>query len=387
MGRVEKIVERFRELSSASPRAFRSPGRVNLIGEHTDYNDGFVLPFALDRDCITVAALRDDDTINARALDVDESITFKLSDEPQKQTAGWRDYVEGVIRLLAERHKLDRGIDLAFSSNVPMGGGLSSSAALLTSVGLAYLELIGVDYEREDLALVAQQAEHEFVGIRSGIMDQFTAVFGKKDNAMLLDCRSRGIEQKPLDTLVGATFIVCDSKVQHSLASSEYNQRRAQCELGVKILRRELGNIDALRDVTSEEIKAFRDELPEIVYRRCKHVVTENQRTLAAAEALESGNTERFGELMLASHQSLRFDYQVSCPELDLLVDAAKEIDGVYGARMTGGGFGGCTVNLIAEEIEPVFRKVVADIYSGTFNITPDIYTFEAADGASEIEL
>jgi galactokinase len=385
MNRLPDIVERFGERSIASPRAFRSPGRVNLIGEHTDYNDGFVLPFALDRDCITVAALRDDDTINARALDVDESVTFKLSDEPQRQTDNWRDYVEGVIRLLAKRHHVTSGIDLVFSSDVPMGGGLSSSAALLTSVGLAYLELTGVDYEREDLALVAQQAEHEFVGIRSGIMDQFTAVFGKKDHAMLLDCRSREMEQKPLDTLDGATFIVCDSKVQHSLASSEYNQRRAQCELGVKILRRELGNIDALRDVTPEELKAFREVLPEIVYRRCKHVVTENQRTLAGAEALESGNAERFGELMLASHQSLRFDYQVSCPELDLLVDAAKEIDGVYGARMTGGGFGGCTVNLISEDVEEIFRKVVAEIYQGTFDIKPDIYAFEAADGASEI--
>ena len=387
MGRVENIVEQFKGMSSADARAFRSPGRVNLIGEHTDYNDGFVMPFALDRDCVTVAALRDDRTINARAIDVNESVTFKLSDEPQKQSGGWRDYVEGIIRLLAERHRIDRGMDLVFSSNVPMGGGLSSSAALLTSVGLAYLALTRVDYEREELALVAQQAEHEFVGMRSGIMDQFTAVFGKKDHAMLLDCRSREIEQKPLDTLKGAKFIICDSKVQHELASSEYNQRRAQCELGVKILRRELGNIDALRDVTPEEIENFRDDLPEIVYRRCKHVVTEDQRVLAAAQALEVGNAERFGELMLQSHQSLRFDYQVSCPELDLLVDAAKEIDGVYGARMTGGGFGGCTVNLIQEDVEEVFRKVVSEIYQGTFDIKPDIYTFEAADGASEIAL
>ena len=387
MGRIENIVEHFRGLSNAEPRAFRAPGRVNLIGEHTDYNDGFVMPFALDRDCVTVAALRDDDTINARALDVDESITFKLSDEPRKQTGGWRDYVEGVIRLLAERYSSDSGLDLVFSSDVPMGGGLSSSAALLTSVGLAYVTLNGAEWERDALALTAQSAEHEFVGIRSGIMDQFTAMFGKKDHAMLLDCRSREIYQKPLDTLKGAKFIVCDSKVQHSLASSEYNQRRAQCELGVKILRRELGNIDALRDVTPEEIETFREQLPEIVYRRCKHVVTEDQRVLAAAQALEAGNSERLGELMLLSHQSLKFDYQVSCPELDLLVDAAKEIDGVYGARLTGGGFGGCTVNLISDEVEAVFRKVVTDIYRGTFDIKPDIYAFEAADGASEIAL
>ncbi|MFL6375731.1 MAG: galactokinase [Pyrinomonadaceae bacterium] len=387
MNRVANIVEQLRGASGAAPRAFRAPGRVNLIGEHTDYNDGFVMPFALDRDCVTVAALRDDDTVNARALDLDETAGFKFSDQPQKQTGGWRDYVEGIIRLLGERHRVTRGMDLVFSSTVPMGGGLSSSAALLTSVGLAYLTLTGVDYEREELALVAQQAEHEYVGMRSGIMDQFTAVFGRRDHAMLLDCRSREIEQKPLDTLEDAKFIVCDSKVQHSLASSEYNQRRAQCELGVKILRRELGNIDALRDVTPEEIEAYREVLPEIVYRRCKHVVTEDQRVLAAAEALESGNVERMGELMLSSHQSLKFDYQVSCPELDLLVDAAKEIDGVYGARMTGGGFGGCTVNLIREDVEEVFRKVVADIYQGTFGIEPDIYAFEAADGASEIAL
>src|SRR4051794_5778805 len=238
MGRIENIVEQFRAMSSADPRAFRAPGRVNLIGEHTDYNDGFVMPFALDRDAITVAALRDDDAVNARALDVNESVSFKLSDEPRKETGGWRDYVEGVIRILGQKYGVARGIDLVFSSTVPMGGGLSSSAALLTSVGLAYVTLAGVDFEREELALDAQTAEHEFVGMRSGIMDQFAAVFGKRDHAMLLDCRSRKIEQKPLDTLADTKILVCDTKVEHSLASSEYNQRRSQCELGVKILRR-----------------------------------------------------------------------------------------------------------------------------------------------------
>ena len=387
MGRIDDIIGQFRELSAAQPRAFRAPGRVNLIGEHTDYNDGFVMPFALDRDAVTIAALRDDDVINARALDVNESASFRLSDEPQKETGGWRDYVEGIIRILGQKYGIEKGVDLVFSSTVPMGGGLSSSAALLTSVGLAYVSLAEVDFEREELALDAQAAEHEFVGMRSGIMDQFAAVFGKKDHAMLLDCRSRKIEHKPLSTLTDAKILVCDTKVEHSLASSEYNQRRSQCELGVKILRRHLGNIDALRDVTEEEIEAFREELPEVVYRRCKHVVSEDQRTLAAAQALEVGNVNRLGELMLESHRSLRFDYQVSCPELDLLVDAAKEIDGVYGARMTGGGFGGCTVNLIREDVEPVFRKAVADIYAGTFGFQPDIYAFKAADGASEIEL
>jgi len=387
MGRIDDIIGQFRELSAAQPRAFRAPGRVNLIGEHTDYNDGFVMPFALDRDAVTIAALRDDDFINARALDVNESASFRLSDEPQKETGGWRDYVEGIIRILGQKYGIEKGVDLVFSSTVPMGGGLSSSAALLTSVGLAYVSLAEVDFEREELALDAQAAEHEFVGMRSGIMDQFAAVFGKKDHAMLLDCRSRKIEHKPLSTLTDAKILVCDTKVEHSLASSEYNQRRSQCELGVKILRRHLGNIDALRDVTEEEIEAFREELPEVVYRRCKHVVSEDQRTLAAAQALEVGNVNRLGELMLESHRSLRFDYQVSCPELDLLVDAAKEIDGVYGARMTGGGFGGCTVNLIREDVEPVFRKAVADIYAGTFGFQPDIYAFKAADGASEIEL
>jgi len=387
MGRIDDIIGQFRELSAAQPRAFRAPGRVNLIGEHTDYNDGFVMPFALDRDAVTIAALRGDDVINARALDVNESASFRLSDEPQKETGGWRDYVEGIIRILGQKYGIEKGVDLVFSSTVPMGGGLSSSAALLTSVGLAYVSLAEVDFEREELALDAQAAEHEFVGMRSGIMDQFAAVFGKKDHAMLLDCRSRKIEHKPLSTLTDAKILVCDTKVEHSLASSEYNQRRSQCELGVKILRRHLGNIDALRDVTEEEIEAFREELPEVVYRRCKHVVSEDQRTLAAAQALEVGNVNRLGELMLESHRSLRFDYQVSCPELDLLVDAAKEIDGVYGARMTGGGFGGCTVNLIREDVEPVFRKAVADIYAGTFGFQPDIYAFKAADGASEIEL
>ena len=217
MGRIDDIIGQFRELSAAQPRAFRAPGRVNLIGEHTDYNDGFVMPFALDRDAVTIAALRDDDVINARALDVNESASFRLSDEPQKETGGWRDYVEGIIRILGQKYGIEKGVDLVFSSTVPMGGGLSSSAALLTSVGLAYVSLAEVDFEREELALDAQAAEHEFVGMRSGIMDQFAAVFGKKDHAMLLDCRSRKIEHKPLSTLTDAKILVCDTKVEHSL--------------------------------------------------------------------------------------------------------------------------------------------------------------------------
>jgi galactokinase len=387
MGRIEKIVSEFRKLSSAEPRAFRSPGRVNLIGEHTDYNDGFVMPFAIDRDAVTVAALRDDDRVNAVALDLGENFSFRLSEQPVKGRGSWADYVEGVIRTLQEKHGVGRGMEIVFSSTVPIGAGLSSSAAILTSIGFAYLNLAAVNLDREELALSAQTAEHEYAGIRSGIMDHFTAVFGRADHAMLLDCRSRGIEHIPLGKLENASFIVCDSKVEHSLATTEYNQRRAQCELGVKILRRSLGNIDALRDVTIDELRAHRDELPEIVYQRCKHVVTENDRVLAAARALGRGRARQMGELMLESHRSLRFDYEVSCPELDHLVDAAKEIDGVYGSRMTGGGFGGCTVSLVRDDVREVFKKVVADIYSATFGVEPTIYNFEAAAGASEIEL
>ena len=382
---IDQLANEFQERFSSMPRVFQAPGRVNLIGEHTDYNDGFVMPFAIDRRTLVAAAARDDSTINIYARDLNEEGSINLEDPARKRRGTWLDYVEGTARCVAERFEQNlRGADMILTSTVPIGAGLSSSAAIEVAIGSALLHLNELEFDGRKLAFAAQQAEHEFVGTRSGIMDQFTSVFAKEKSAMLLDCRSLNIEYIPIpaDEIVIA---VIDTKVKHNLASSEYNTRRQECEEGVEILKRVLPNVTALRDVTSEELDQHADILPEVIRRRCRHVVSENMRTLDAAEAFRSDDLARAGELMAASHRSLREDYEVSCPELDFLVDTATGVDGVLGARMTGGGFGGCTVNLIRKNVVEELRSKTKDEYTKRFGIEPEFYLFKAAEGASEV--
>lgn len=375
------LIEKFNQISNRQPRIFRAPGRVNLIGEHTDYNEGFVLPFAIDRETFTAGAIREDTKINFYALDVDEDFTLDLRDEAVKLRGNWRDYAEGIVRSLQKRFDLKFGADLVFSTSIPIGAGLSSSAALEVSLGFALLALNDLEIDRKELAFAAQKAENEFVGIRSGIMDQFASVFAQENHALLLDCRSLKIEQIPLN-LGDSVIAVCDSKVKHELASSEYNTRRKECETGVGILRTIEPHIKSLRDATAEDLNL----LPEnTIKKRCRHVVSENVRTIAAAENLKRNDLEKVGELMFASHESLRDDYEVSCVELDFLVETASEIKGVFGARMTGGGFGGCTVNLLKRELFADFEREIKRKYHEKFDIEPEIYLFKPSNGASEI--
>jgi galactokinase len=383
---IDLVLEKFEERFGGTPRVFRAPGRVNLIGEHTDYNDGFVMPFAIDRETLTAGAARNERIINVAALDINEEASIDLDSPPVKNRGTWVDYVEGTARNLADRTQLTTGADLVFSSTVPIGSGLSSSAALETSIGFALLSLANIQVDRRDLAFAAQAAEHDFVGTRSGIMDQFTSCFARAGHSMLLDCRSLEIKQIPL-SIKGTMIAVCDTGVKHRLASSEYNRRREECEEGVRLLKEKLPGIRSLRDVTVAGLDANGCDLPDKIARRCRHVITENERTLAAADALQSGDPETVGQLMYESHRSLRDDYEVSCPELDTLVDAASKIDGVYGARMTGGGFGGCTVNFISEESFGEFCKEISARYAERFEKGPEIYAFVAADGASEISV
>jgi galactokinase len=376
----------FEQIYGQQPRIFRAPGRVNLIGEHTDYNEGFVLPFAIDRETLVAGAGRPGDTkINVHALDVEESFAFDLRDETSGRRGNWIDYVEGTARCLQKRFALTQGADLVFSSTVPIGAGLSSSAALEVSIGFALLALNDLGIDRKQLAFAAQQAEHEFVGVKSGIMDQFASTLGKKDHALLLDCRSLETEHIPLDW-PEAVIIACDTRVKHELGASEYNTRRAECEKGVEILRGYLPQIKSLRDVKLEDLTAYADFLPETVRRRCRHVVTENARTLSAVEILRAGDAEQFGKLMFLSHNSLKNDYEVSCRELDLLVEIARSVKGVFGARMTGAGFGGCTVNLMRREALRQFQETVNREYESATGIQPNIYVFAASDGAGELE-
>ncbi|HEX6125790.1 MAG TPA: galactokinase [Pyrinomonadaceae bacterium] len=382
---IGQLASEFEKRFSSKPRLFQAPGRVNLIGEHTDYNDGFVLPFAIDRRTLVAAAARDDRFLNVYARDLDETGRIDLSADPEKQRGSWLDYVEGTARCVSTRfnHQL-RGADLIITSTVPIGAGLSSSAAIEVAVGSAVLHLSGLEFDRKKLAFAAQQAEHEFVGTRSGIMDQFTSVFAKEGKAMLLDCRSLDIEYISVEKNdVGVAVI--DTKVKHNLASGEYNTRRRECEEGVAILKRKLRNINSLRDVTPEDLIEHDALLPDPIRQRCRHVVSENCRTLDAAKAFRSGDFATAGTLMWESHRSLRDDYEVSCAELDFLVDTAGSIDGVFGARMTGGGFGGCTVNLVGKSAIDDLRSTATEKYAARFGFEPDFYLFKAADGASEV--
>jgi galactokinase len=381
---LQKLAAEFRTSYGSEPRFFQAPGRVNLIGEHTDYNEGFVMPFAIDRRTFVAAAVRDDFLINVHARDLGESETIDLTDQPRRMRRSWVDYVEGTARSVAKRIGEIRGADMIITSNVPIGAGLSSSAAIEIAVGLALVSLSDLKLDPRELGFAGQQAEHEFVGTRSGIMDQFASIFGRRDNAMLLDCRSLEIDYIPVVS-EQTELVVIDTKVKHNLASSEYNTRREECEKGVELLRQRLPSIHSLRDVSLADLEAHADLLPANINRRCRHVVSENVRTVAAAQAFRDRDVTTAGRLMFESHRSLRVDYEVSCRELDFLVETAREVEGVFGSRMTGGGFGGSTISLVASRSVERLRQMSVKAYSAEFGIEPDVYLFHPADGASEI--
>lgn len=371
---------RFVETYGRAPRLFSAPGRVNLIGEHTDYNDGFVLPMAIDRDTVVAAAPRDDRRLHVRSLTLGASAEVDLDAPPKRLRNAWVDYVEGVARVLEARGVRLRGADLALDSDVPAGAGLSSSAALEVALGLALVAMSGhAPLAPADVALAGQAAEHEFVGTQCGVMDQMIAALGRAGHALLLDCRSLAPALVPVD-FSNAAVVLCDTKVKHSLASSAYNERRAECARAAATL-----GVRALRDIDVARFERDEARLPEPERRRARHVVTENARTLATAEALGAGDLARAGEAMFASHASLRDDYEVSCPELDELVACARTLDGVYGARMTGGGFGGCTVALVRSDAVASVTSALVDRFRTTFGRAPDVFVTRACDGGREL--
>ena len=365
------------------PRLFRAPGRVNLIGEHTDYNDGFVMPVAIDFFTQIILFPLEARMIEFYSDNFKEKVVLDFDNLPKSRSRHWSDYVVGVaLMLIREGHEL-RGARLMISSDVPIGSGLSSSAALEVATAYALATTSDLKIERIELAKLCRRAENEFVGARVGIMDQFVSFFGETDKALLLDCRSLEFEHLPVPP--SAQLVICNTMVKHDLASGAYNERRQQCEEGVKLLRTVLPNVTALRDVPSQQLEEHRKELPEVIYRRCRHVVTENERVLDAASALKQGDVAKFGQLMNQSHQSLRDDFEVSCAELDLMVGLARKVEGVFGARMTGGGFGGCTVNLVRHDKTDEFQNTVAAGYREATGLTPEIYICKAVKGAEEL--
>jgi galactokinase len=374
------LTARFQEMFGASPRIFRAPGRVNVIGEHTDYNDGFVMPAAMEFYTWVAAEKRGDRILEAYSEHFDEKISLSLDALAGSPRRHWSDFIRGVAAVLQNAGYNLAGANLVIHGEVPLGAGLSSSASLEVATALALISLSGIDVPRLELVKLCQKAEHEYVGTRCGIMDQFIAIFGTAGHVLMLDCRS--LEYRLLPMPRDLRLVVCNSMVRHELASGEYNRRRADCEEGVKLLQPHLPGILALRDVSVADLEAWKQVLPATVYRRCRHVVTENQRVLAAAKALQSGDADRFGQLMYRSHASLRDDYQVSCKELDLLVDLASSSSSVYGARMTGGGFGGCTVNLLREDASDLFKEHISQVYREVTSIIPEIYVCEPAQGA-----
>ena len=356
---------------------------MNLIGEHTDYNDGFVMPAALDFSTWVSVSPLEQHRLHIYSENFNEEVEIDLDDQNLAARGHWSDYPIGVaVTLERAGHRL-RGASLRIRGDVPIGSGLSSSAAIEVATACALTANSELKIDARELALLCQRAENEFVGARVGIMDQFVSLFGQVQKALLLDCRSLEFKLLPLPDNV--RLIICNTMVKHALASSAYNERRAQCEEGVQVLSQFYPEVRALRDVTTEQLEQRRSELPEVVYRRCRHVVTENARVIEAGEALERHDLEVFGKLMADSHASLRDDYEVSADELDLMVELAEKLDGVYGARMTGGGFGGSTVNLVRKEKADEFRARIAEEYEQVTKLKPEIYIAQAGNGAEEV--
>jgi len=374
----EQLAREFAAGCGRPPRIYRAPGRVNLIGEHTDYNDGFVMPIALERCTWVAAAPRDDAKLVVRSREFGETVTIQIGGAAPPH---WSQYVAGVAATLDIR----AGADVMVASDVPIGAGLSSSAALEVACGYALLDLSGVAVDLNVLARAAQRAEHVFVGTRCGIMDQMIACHGRAASALCLDTRSLECRWLPLPSRV--RVVVCNTMVRHELASSEYNARRADCEAGVAMLARRNPGMRALRDVALEELEVSKADLPERVYRRCRHVVTENERVVRAAAALEAGDFDEVGQLMNASHASLRDDYDVSCAELDSMSSIARSLDGVYGARMTGGGFGGCVVALVDAAVESLVVRELSHQYNAATGIAPDVWATQAGGGVRAVEI
>lgn len=354
---------------------FRAPGRVNLIGEHTDYSDGFVFPMAIEMATYIAAAPRSDGRLILYSENYDARVEINIASAlPLKH---WSDYVVGVAVELRKLGLELSGADMLIASEVPLGAGLSSSAALEVSTAMALLGLADKQARKSEIGLICQRAENNFVGARCGIMDQFISVNGQEGHALMLDCRSLEFQQVPIPP--GIAVVACNTMARHSISGGEYNMRREQCELAAQLF-----GVKALRDVSMADFKRRENQLPGVERRRARHVISENARVKEFARALEADDRPYIGRLMSESHRSLRDDFEVSCRELDVMVEVANQAEGMIGARMTGGGFGGCTVNLVRDDAVDAFRDSVAQKYLKETGIQTEIYVTHAAEGAGE---
>ncbi len=379
---VGDLRNQFKQLYGSTALVAAAPGRVNLIGEHTDYNKGFVLPAAVDKRICVALASNELGLIRMQANQFQEKFTFSQSQI--RPVEGWATYLLGMIYQLQQNHGPLGGLDILVDGDVPVGAGMSSSAALCSALGFGLNELFSLGLTRMELALLGQRTEHEFARVQCGIMDQFASLHGRAGHVMKLDCRSLDFVYVPFN-FPQIRIVLVNTMVSHALSGTAYNERRQQCEQGVATLKKYAPHTDSLRDITADLLARYRHEIPALVYRRCAFVVQENQRVLSGCEHLAQGDLPAFGRLMFEAHEGLRTEYEVSCAESDFLVDLAKKEPGVLGARQMGGGFGGCTINLVQSEALDDFLHRTKQSYERQFGIIPETYVTQIEDGAKII--
>ena len=380
---IQNIQEAFQQKFQQEPFIVRAPGRVNLIGEHTDYNEGFVLPAAINKAIYLGMSARKDNKIELVALDLKDSYSADV-DHVQQNDRQWTLYILGVVEQIQKAGKQVGGFNCIFSGDIPLGAGLSSSAALECGVAYGLNELFQLGLEKVQMVKMAQAAENQFVGVQCGIMDQFASMMGQKNAVIQLDCRTLDYQYNPI-AMEGIEIVLFDSMVSHSLASSEYNTRRAQCEQGVKLIQQKYPEVKNLRDATQEMLDELVKDVDPLVYRRCRYVVQENKRLLEGCEDLKRGDVAAFGQKMFATHEGLSQNYEVSCPELDFLIDCVKTNPAVLGARMMGGGFGGCTINLVKKKAVAGLIEEVKQKYEAQTGKVPHVYVAETEAGVGAV--
>ncbi len=377
---IQQVNAEFSKRFSDNPITTFSPGRINFIGEHTDYNLGFVLPASIDKGIAVAIGKSHEENSQIYAVDMDELLQVDINQPLEKSDYGWANYVLGVVDQLQKAGLQFSNFNCVFGGNIPIGSGLSSSAALENGIGFSLNELYDLGLDRMKLLHLSQLAEHEFVGVKCGIMDQFSSMMGKKDHALKLDCRSLEYALYPVD-FGEYQIVLLNSNVEHNLASSEYNVRRNQCEEGVSLMKQTFPEIDSLRDVDVTMLKTCKNVLSEVVYKRCKYIIEENQRVNDFVEALSTRNFSLCGKILFTAHEAMRTEYEITCPEIDLLVDLAKGQPGILGSRMMGGGFGGCTLNLIHSEHTEDFIEKMSGVYQERMGIALSSYHISVNDG------
>ncbi|API87787.1 galactokinase [Francisella uliginis] len=376
----DNLVSRFKKLYNTNPEMFFSPGRVNLIGEHTDYNNGFVMPFAINKGTFIAIAKRDDNIVNVYSENLDDSTSFDLVEIKQEISNTWQNYIKGTLNIIKEEFSANiKGADIYIFSDLPFGAGLSSSASLNTAIAFAYNETYELDISKLDLAKIAQKVEHNYIGTKCGLMDQMACIFSQENSATMIDCDNDKHNNIPFE-LDELSVLIADTNIKHNLADSAYNKRRQVCENIAKF-----NNIKSLREIDNQKLEQTKANFSEQDYKLALHVFTENQRVVDATKAMQTKDWQSLGKLMYQSHNSLKNDYRVSSDELDYLVDLSRKFDGVYGARMTGGGFGGSTIHLLPSKMLKEYSNYLESNYYAKFNIRPNFYISKACQGTHQI--